>query len=163
MHVALKFRSWFDQPPAASHEATSSWIPVISKAAHKCCGCSCAGTMPRRALIMQLLLIAAVVSCATGRPPRSAAARIQHKIQQQQSVRLRQLQQTQAVQPLLGLDTKNKKLRVLAFGDSITEGWINSTQTKVPWSPQVQQKLQQRFGSNWSIEVVNGGKRPLCS
>lgn len=37
----------------------------------------------------------------------------------------------QAAKPLLGLDRANKKLRVLAFGDSITEGWINSAYTKV--------------------------------
>lgn len=107
---------------------------------------------------MQLLLVAAVFCSAAGRHPLSAAARIQKQTIQQQSIKLRQLQQTQTLQPLLGRDTKNKKLRVLAFGDSITEGWINSLQTKVPWTPQVQQKLQQKLESNWSVEVVNGGK-----
>lgn len=63
----------------------------------------------------------------------------------------------QAAKPLLGLDRANKKLRVLAFGDSITEGWINSAYTKVPWSPRVQEKLQQKLGGDWNIEVVNGG------
>jgi hypothetical protein len=39
----------------------------------------------------------------------------------------------QAPRPLLGLDRANRKLRVLAFGDSITEGWIHSAWTKVSW------------------------------
>ncbi|KAF6258256.1 SGNH hydrolase-type esterase domain-containing protein [Scenedesmus sp. NREL 46B-D3] len=63
----------------------------------------------------------------------------------------------QAARPLLGLDRENKNLRVLAFGDSITEGWIHSAWAKVPWSPRVEQKLQQRLGGDWNIEVVNGG------
>lgn len=37
----------------------------------------------------------------------------------------------QAARPLLGLDRENKNLRVLAFGDSITEGWIHSAWAKV--------------------------------
>jgi hypothetical protein len=57
----------------------------------------------------------------------------------------------------LGLDRQNKNVRVLAFGDSITEGWINSRYTKMPWSPAVQHKLQDKLGSSWNVEVVNGG------
>jgi long-subunit fatty acid transport protein len=58
---------------------------------------------------------------------------------------------------LLGLDKANKQLRVLAHGDSITEGWINTAWIKVPWTPKLQQQLQQRLGGDWRVEVVNGG------
>lgn len=58
---------------------------------------------------------------------------------------------------LLGLDRNTKSVRVLAFGDSLTEGWIHSRWTKIPWTPLVQQKLSQWLGSSWSVDVVNGG------
>jgi lysophospholipase L1-like esterase len=58
---------------------------------------------------------------------------------------------------LLGLDTQSKALRVLAFGDSITEGWIHTSRRKVPWTPAVQTQLQSTLGPEWSVEVVNGG------
>lgn len=32
---------------------------------------------------------------------------------------------------------------------------------QVPWSPRVEQKLQQRLGGDWNIEVVNGGEQQL--
>lgn len=58
---------------------------------------------------------------------------------------------------LLGLDTSNKQLRVLAHGDSITEGWINTLWVKMPWTPKIQQQLQSKLGGDWKIDVVNGG------
>lgn len=58
---------------------------------------------------------------------------------------------------LLGLDRSNKQLRVLAHGDSITEGWINTAWRKEPWTPKLQQQLQQKLGSDWRVEVTNGG------
>lgn len=58
---------------------------------------------------------------------------------------------------LLGLDRTNKQLRVLAHGDSITEGWINTLWIKMPWTPKLQEQLQRRLGGDWRVEVVNGG------
>lgn len=58
---------------------------------------------------------------------------------------------------LLGLDRSNKQLRVLAHGDSITEGWINTAWRKEPWTPKLQQQLQQKLGGDWHVEVINGG------
>lgn len=112
--------------------------------------------MAWRAHVLQLLLLTASIASTTCGPAFKTAARIQAKIQKQQSLKLRKLQQSS--QPLLGLDTKDKKVRVLAFGDSITEGWINSAYIKVPWSPKVQQMLQQKLGSDWNVEVINGGR-----
>eukprot|EP00879_Flechtneria_rotunda_P011773 GHRR01012298.1.p1 GENE.GHRR01012298.1~~GHRR01012298.1.p1 ORF type:complete len:229 (+),score=66.60 GHRR01012298.1:89-775(+) len=66
----------------------------------------------------------------------------------------RQLQQ--ARRNILGLDAKDKDVRILAFGDSITEGWVNTAWVKTPWTPIVQQKLQQRL-AGWNVELVNGG------
>lgn len=58
---------------------------------------------------------------------------------------------------LLGLDKNDKQLRVLAHGDSITEGWINTAWIKMPWTPKLQQQLQQKLGGDWRVEVQNGG------
>lgn len=64
---------------------------------------------------------------------------------------------------LLGLDRSNKQLRVLAHGDSITEGWINTAWIKMPWTPKLQQQLQQKLGGDWRVEVTNGGElASLC-
>jgi len=64
----------------------------------------------------------------------------------------------QSAKALLGLDRNNKQLRVLAHGDSITEGWINTAWIKMPWTPKLQQQLQQKLGGDWRVEVTNGGE-----
>jgi lysophospholipase L1-like esterase len=55
------------------------------------------------------------------------------------------------------LDTNKKEMRVIAFGDSLTEGWIVSTKSRAPWSPLVQTLLQQRLGADWNVTVDNAG------
>ena len=58
-------------------------------------------------------------------------------------------------------DTNKKDLRIIAFGDSLTEGWIASTKSRAPWSPLVQTLLQQRLGIDWDVTVDNAGASSL--
>jgi lysophospholipase L1-like esterase len=75
--------------------------------------------------LLLLAAMAAVSMCNAARLPR------QHNKPLAAAAAGPSRQILQASKPLLGLDRANKKLRVLAFGDSITEGWINSAYTKV--------------------------------
>lgn len=112
------------------------------------------GMATSSAALLALVLACSVAVCAARRSmqqPGTAAAG-----SQQQQVQ-RGGRQLLSKQSLLGLDKANKQLRVLAHGDSITEGWINTAWIKVPWTPKLQQQLQQRLGADWRVEVVNGG------
>lgn len=53
---------------------------------------------------------------------------------------------------------KNKQLRVLAFGDSITEGWIDSTEEKHPYTWRLESMLRDKLGPKGvSVQITNGG------
>lgn len=52
---------------------------------------------------------------------------------------------------------KLKSLRILAFGDSLTEGWINTKQDKRPYTWRLQSLLAQQLGSSWSVQITNAG------
>jgi hypothetical protein len=43
---------------------------------------------------------------------------------------------------LLGLNRGTKSVRVMTFGDSITEGWIQTRWVKTPWDPWVRCKAK---------------------
>jgi hypothetical protein len=112
---------------------------------------------PLRPVATVLLLLAASSLAAAGRlSPGAAAAAGSWSAGQPQVHVGRQLLRAQS--SLLGLDKANKQLRVLAHGDSITEGWINTAWIKTPWTPKLQQQLQAKMGSDWHVEVVNGGE-----
>lgn len=53
---------------------------------------------------------------------------------------------------------KSKDLRVLAFGDSITEGWINTQQTKHPYTWRLEPMLRNLLEPKGiHVSVTNGG------
>lgn len=53
---------------------------------------------------------------------------------------------------------KSKQLRILAFGDSITEGWINSMWQKHPYTWRLESMLKDRLGPKGiDVQLVNGG------
>lgn len=99
----------------------------------------CAFAAPSLALLTLLLL-----------PHRSAlAAPAQQKQQQQQP----------KPQPLGFADAeRGKELRVLAFGDSLTEGWTGSTGRKTPYSWNLEARLRARLAPRGiGVSVVNAG------
>lgn len=104
--------------------------------------------------LLLLALLAGSAAAAAARRSMQPELAADHHHQQRGG---RQLLGKQAAHALLGLDKANKQLRVLAHGDSITEGWINTAWIKVPWTPKLQQQLQQKLGADWRVEVVNGG------
>jgi hypothetical protein len=56
---------------------------------------------------------------------------------------------------------RTKTLRVLAFGDSLTEGWIDSTEQKHPYTWRLESLLRDRLRSQGiDVQITNGGGRP---
>jgi hypothetical protein len=53
---------------------------------------------------------------------------------------------------------KTKQLRILAFGDSTTEGWIQTAWKKTPFTPQLEARLREKLGPQGiQVQVTNGG------
>lgn len=53
---------------------------------------------------------------------------------------------------------RSKELRVLAFGDSLTEGWTASTRAKTPYTWSLESRLRSRLAPKGvGVRVVNGG------
>ena len=51
-----------------------------------------------------------------------------------------------------------KQLRVLAFGDSLTEGWIQSTQQKHPYAWNLERRLKEKLAPRGvAVAVTNLG------
>lgn len=70
-----------------------------------------------------------------------------------------------AAPPLGAADAlRSKQLRLLAFGDSITEGWINSSRRKTPYTWSLEAALRRRLGPKGvDVQVTNAGETPLRS
>ncbi|GBF99341.1 GDSL-like lipase acylhydrolase [Raphidocelis subcapitata] len=64
-----------------------------------------------------------------------------------------------AQQPLGMRDVERcKQLRILAFGDSLTEGWIDSTEQKHPYTWNLEWRLRERLKPKGiSVQITNGG------
>jgi lysophospholipase L1-like esterase len=61
---------------------------------------------------------------------------------------------------LLGMQDaqRTKQLRILAFGDSLTEGWIQSTGEKHPYTWNLQRRLQERLAKRGiGVQVTTEG------
>lgn len=112
--------------------------------------------MAARRRVCALAALAALLAVASAaRPVKDCELKQQQ--QQQEMQRPPASRHLLGSSKLLGLDRQNKKLRVLAHGDSITEGWVDSAEIKTPWTPRMQEQLKQKLGWDWDIEVVNGG------
>jgi lysophospholipase L1-like esterase len=56
---------------------------------------------------------------------------------------------------------RTKQLRILAFGDSLTEGWIDSTEEKHPYTWNLEWRLKERLKPKGiSVQITNGGAHP---
>lgn len=87
-----------------------------------------AGSMAVSMSISMAVLLLAVLSICNGARLTSRASFRDNQLNNLLSSATRRVLESR---PLLGLDRQNKNLRVLAFGDSITEGWIQTAWTKV--------------------------------
>lgn len=112
---------------------------------------------PAAAAIVLLLATTASLSAAT-RTMQSAGGLDAEVLSSSHQRQLLAQKGMRSAKALLGLDRNNKQLRVLAHGDSITEGWINTLWVKTPWTPKLQQQLQQKLGGDWRVDVLNGGE-----